>query len=204
MSEFRDLARDTACDGHILRELEAAEIKPAQHEFRHCDPVPYTIIGTVGPWTFRRQPLFWSAQGPGIPPADVEYLVGNMKAGSAVGMFRGFACGHFHLHTVEDLRLLADTIREIFLRPPASPTKSLPAHNPADSSDIRSAGWTVELHREYWELGHKMILWLFSNGATLVRGEGPSEADALENARHQIEKLQRMGHSIPAPAETIS
>ena len=55
-----------------------------------------------------------------------------------------------------------------------------------DPSDIRALGWTVAVHNDYSQKGEFYTFWLFTKGGRAVKGEGRSDAEALQEVRKQI------------------
>lgn len=60
----------------------------------------------------------------------------------------------------------------------------------AQPSDLRRAGWAVAVHNDYQLNGEPHTFWLFTkkiHGTTIaVKGEGPSDAVALNEVRQGI------------------
>lgn len=59
--------------------------------------------------------------------------------------------------------------------------RSLPA-------DIRALGWSVAVHNDYRQDGRPMTFWLFVRDGRAVKGEGATDADALDEVRKQIKE----------------
>ncbi len=59
--------------------------------------------------------------------------------------------------------------------------------------DIRKAGWTVAVHNDYRLHGEFHTFWLFTRGDRAVKGEGRSDAEALDQIRLQIGLLSKPG-----------
>ena len=70
----------------------------------------------------------------------------------------------------------------------------LPNRNPACPDDIRAVGWAVAVHNDYRQHGVAMTFWLFTRAdpeptgdgdghGRYARGEGPTDADALNAVR---------------------
>lgn len=58
----------------------------------------------------------------------------------------------------------------------------------ASPDDLRDLGWAVAIHNDYWLNGQGMTFWLLtkaSNGR-FVKGEGRTDAEALNRCRMQI------------------
>ncbi len=56
---MKNLAGDKECDDVILEELYLANIPAVKIEKENSE-VPYTYIGRIGNWTFKRQWYYWS------------------------------------------------------------------------------------------------------------------------------------------------
>lgn len=57
--------------------------------------------------------------------------------------------------------------------------------------DIRAKGWMVAVHNDYrlgWEL---YTFWLFTKGNRCVKGEGKTDAEALNEVRKQLEEFSQ-------------
>lgn len=49
--------------------------------------------------------------------------------------------------------------------------------------DIRAAGWAVAVHNDYRLAGAAHTFWLFTKGDHCIKGEGLTDADALNQIR---------------------
>lgn len=59
--------------------------------------------------------------------------------------------------------------------------------NPASvPDDLRSAGWAVAVHNDYRLNGVSMTFWLFTKGERAVKGEGKTDAEALNEVRNRL------------------
>lgn len=56
----------------------------------------------------------------------------------------------------------------------------------ARPDDIRAAGWMVAVHNDYKLNGTFHTFWLFTKDGRAVRGEGLTDAGALNDVRAQI------------------
>jgi hypothetical protein len=54
------------------------------------------------------------------------------------------------------------------------------------ADDIREAGWLLAVHNDYSQGGVFHTFWLFTKGKRFVKGEGRSDAIALNTVRHRI------------------
>jgi hypothetical protein len=52
--------------------------------------------------------------------------------------------------------------------------------------DIRAAGWVVAAHNDYRQDGQAHTFWLFTKGHRNVKGEGLTDAEALNQIRAQL------------------
>jgi hypothetical protein len=56
----------------------------------------------------------------------------------------------------------------------------------ASPNDIRGKGWSVAVHNDYRMGGIPHTFWLFTKDGRAVKGEGLSDAEALDQVRKQI------------------
>lgn len=68
-----------------------------------------------------------------------------------------------------------------------SRTNLLTASSP---SDIRAKGWMVAVHNDYRLGGKFHTFWLFTKDGRRVKGEGVSDAVALNQVREEIAALE--------------
>ena len=52
--------------------------------------------------------------------------------------------------------------------------------------DIRAAGYTVAVHNDYRQDGRPHTFWLFTDDYRAVKGEGPTDAEALNIVRAKL------------------
>jgi hypothetical protein len=52
--------------------------------------------------------------------------------------------------------------------------------------DIRAKGWSVAVHNDYKIEGRNYTFWLFTKGNCAIKGEGPTDQDALNSVREQL------------------
>jgi hypothetical protein len=62
--------------------------------------------------------------------------------------------------------------------------------NAAVADDIRRAGWMVAVHNDYCLGGKPYTFWLFIKQKRAVKGEGLTDAIALNKVREQIKLPQ--------------
>ena len=60
----------------------------------------------------------------------------------------------------------------------------------SNPDDIRAAGWMVAVHNDYRLNGKLYTFWLFTKDDRAVKGEGKSDADALNEIRRKLDILQ--------------
>lgn len=53
-------------------------------------------------------------------------------------------------------------------------------------NDIRCAGWSVAVHNDYRIGENSYTFWLFTNGTRCVKGEGRTDAEALDVVRAKL------------------
>lgn len=58
--------------------------------------------------------------------------------------------------------------------------------SPSDPSDLRAAGWTVAVHNDYRQDGQFHTFWIFTKDNLCYKGEGLSDAAALDQIRKQV------------------
>ena len=121
---MKNYAGVEGCDNDVRRELEEANIEVLSFEYlRKQGEVPTSIMGTLGPWTFKRAWRYWVANGPGMPPKEAEELYekfgkvvrvgGSCVCPSPKEQYKGFGVDCYHIDTQEGLNALAATIRKI-------------------------------------------------------------------------------------------
>jgi len=108
-------------------ELQAAGIEAQKLSYRFNGEVPVGIVGSLHGWGFRRDWYYWVAEGPGIPLEAAEALhathgqqvrvMGHCGCPSPREYLHGFACGTYHVDSPEGLKVLADTIRSVYIEP---------------------------------------------------------------------------------------
>lgn len=64
----------------------------------------------------------------------------------------------------------------------------LPAVEPAKPDDIRAKGWIVAVHNDYRLGGELHTFWLFTKHGRCVKGEGLTDAEALNQVREQLDR----------------
>lgn len=69
-----------------------------------------------------------------------------------------------------------------FSAAPAAPT----AQGQGNPDDIRAAGWAVAVHNDYRLHGQSHTFWLFTKGDRATKGEGLTDAEALNAVRRAI------------------
>jgi hypothetical protein len=56
----------------------------------------------------------------------------------------------------------------------------------SSADDIRAAGWMVAVHNDYHLDGESFTFWLFTKGERAVKGEGKTDAEALNEVREKL------------------
>jgi hypothetical protein len=56
--------------------------------------------------------------------------------------------------------------------------------------DIRTKGWMVAVHNDYRQNGENHTFWLFTRGDRCAKGEGKTDAEALNQVRLKIAKQE--------------
>lgn len=58
-------------------------------------------------------------------------------------------------------------------------------------NDLREAGWAVAIHNDYAIGGSRMTFWLLTHEASglFIKGEGPTDMDALMQCDQQARKI---------------
>ena len=56
-------------------------------------------------------------------------------------------------------------------------------------NDLRMAGWAVAVHNDYQLDGEPHTFWLFTQGSRCAKGEGRTDAEALDQVRAAIVEL---------------
>jgi hypothetical protein len=51
------------------------------------------------------------------------------------------------------------------------------------ADDIRALGWTVAVHNDYRQNGEAHTFWLFTKNGRAIKGEGRTDAEALNQVR---------------------
>lgn len=72
-----------------------------------------------------------------------------------------------------------------------APREVFPRLDPACPDDLRAKGWSVGVHNDYRLNGAAHTFWLFTKGDYQVKGEGLTDADALNQVRQAVESLEK-------------
>lgn len=130
---FPNLARQVPATEEVIERVTAtckAELDDAGIPFEEADlfvrsggEVPSRVVGTLGPWAFRRAWNYWVAQGPGLPLDVAQRLHkvygreirvnGDCTCPAPEESFRGFGVGLYHIDTQQGLMALAFAIQTI-------------------------------------------------------------------------------------------
>lgn len=57
-------------------------------------------------------------------------------------------------------------------------------------AELRAAGWRVAVHNDYRVGGEDFTFWLLTRGCLCVRGEGPTDEEALAACVREVERLR--------------
>ncbi len=86
--------------------------------------VPTKVVGTQSGWLLQRRWYYWSAEGPGIPPAIAMNLhavhgttvrvEGHCGCPSPIEWRKGFAIGSYHIDNQDGLNAFAEMLRSIY------------------------------------------------------------------------------------------
>ncbi len=113
------------CDNALIAELYHADIEHYVMPIKSSGEVSTKIIGEIkgSGWGFHRAWTYWVCTGPGIPPKEAEELhkkfgdvvrvSGHCGCPSPLEWYKGFGCGLYHVDTLDGLKALADTIKNI-------------------------------------------------------------------------------------------
>ena len=129
---FNNYAGRSDVDKELQSELYLAGIDYKVYDFlKDQREVKSGVIGEITPcsdmprcgWTFRRAWTYWVAEGQGIPPTyakklfdsygDTVRVEGNGCAYDPYKYNKGFAVGLYHVDSLEGLKALADTIKQV-------------------------------------------------------------------------------------------
>jgi hypothetical protein len=73
---MKNLAGNNNCDTFIKKELKLAGVPVVHVYFEHPHEVPFTVIGKLGDFTFRRAWYYWVVNGP-VPMSVAIELYNN-------------------------------------------------------------------------------------------------------------------------------
>ena len=62
----------------------------------------------------------------------------------------------------------------------------IPKPIPSSPDDLRAQGWRVAVHNDYRQNGRLFTFWLLTMGDRCVKGEGETDAEALDAIREQL------------------
>lgn len=65
-------------------------------------------------------------------------------------------------------------------------TEALDIARASSPDDIRAQGWSVAVHNDYRQNGMPHTFWLFTKDGRAVKGEGRTDAEALNFVRAQL------------------
>lgn len=111
------------CNDGIQKELEEVEINVNKFSFVLDGEVPTKILGSLGPWSFKRAWYYWVAEGPGIPLEEAEELhknfgqevrvAGHCGCPSPREWYKGFCPTLYHIDSQKGLNALAKVIKDV-------------------------------------------------------------------------------------------
>ncbi len=90
----------------------------------------------------------------------------------------------------EEAGVELDRTDEMARRPPVEAERSCP-------DDLRALGWAVAGHNDYRLDGSDCTFWLMTNDGRTVSGEGPTDAEALDEIRGQV------GAAVPPECNAV-
>lgn len=64
-----------------------------------------------------------------------------------------------------------------------------PSHAPVTADDLRALGWSVAVHNDYRLRGASHTFWLFTKGTRCAKGEGLTDAEALQKVYEEILRI---------------
>jgi hypothetical protein len=75
----------------------------------------------------------------------------------------------------------------------------------ATADDLRMQGWSVAVHNDYCQDGARHTFWLLTRGDRFVKGEGLTDAIALDRARRAASEQEELacGQMLPPRAIPI-
>jgi chromosome segregation ATPase len=80
----------------------------------------------------------------------------------------------------------------------------------ASPDDLRKDGWAVAVHNDYRLNGRSHTFWLFTRGNRFIKGEGETDAAALDEARFaaktqktRIDELKEENNALQARLEAV-
>lgn len=98
----------------------------------------------------------------------------------------------------QPMKRSGETVSYCFKKLYAVPIKrAYKVTDPSRPDDLRAMGWSVAVHNDYRLNGVAHTFWLFTNGHFALKGEGLTDADALNQVR---EKVNRLGSALLAPS----
>ncbi|BCH33166.1 hypothetical protein MesoLjLc_50960 [Mesorhizobium sp. L-8-10] len=86
--------------------------------------------------------------------------------------------------TYGDLHLLGEKARSVLAS--SQPAHAVPADNAGSPNDIRALGYAVAVHNDYRINGVAHTFWLFTKDGKAIKGEGLTDADALNQIRAML------------------
>jgi hypothetical protein len=85
-------------------------------------------------------------------------------------------------HTSDETRNAEAKWTAVLARRNAAEQQILAIRGIRKLADMRRAGWSVAVHNDYRINGERMTFWLFTRGHQAVKGEGATDALAIDDA----------------------
>jgi hypothetical protein len=113
-------------DDVLAAELEAAGITVKKYTWMldHSGEVRTSVVGSLGPWDFKRAWYYWVCKGPGIPldvakKLDSEHgktvrASGDCACRGPEFWNEGFGTSDYHVDSPEGLAALAEAIKSVW------------------------------------------------------------------------------------------
>lgn len=94
--------------------------------------------------------------------------------------------------TTKDAELFPSLTREAF---DAGRQFEASSHLRSRPDDLLKQGWELVTHKTVLRDGSPQIVWIFSKGSRILKGEGVSDIQALDEVRRSVEKLESDGQA---------
>ena len=80
----------------------------------------------------------------------------------------------------------------------------LDAAKRGSADDIRAAGWSVAVHNDYRVNGLLYTFWLFTQDGRAIKGEGSTDAEALDVVRRILDEVNKKLESAALTSENVT